>query len=78
MSVQMKGYPTTVELKQEIFGYATHRIFKVTKDEALSISKEFKLPRDFKKLADEAEVEFYYLNRGHGKQHIIFWLPLSK
>jgi hypothetical protein len=71
----VKGYPKTVELKSDVFGYAGSRIYPITKDDALSISKEFKLPTDFKKHYDEPEFQFYYLNRNHGEQHIIFWLP---
>ena len=71
----VKGYPKTVELKSDVFGYSGNRIFKVTKDEALSISKEFKLPTDFKEYGDDED--FYYMNCGHGKKHIIFWLPRS-
>jgi hypothetical protein len=71
-----KGYPKTVELKSDIFGYSGNRIFKVTKDEALLISREFKLPTDFKKYGDNED--FYYFNSGHGTFHAIFWLPRSE
>lgn len=70
-----KGYPKTVELKSYPFGYGGNRIFKITKDEALSISREFKLPTDFKSKWKESEVDFYYFNHAHGKLHAIFWLP---
>ncbi len=69
----VKGYPKTVELKSDVFGFAGNRIFKVTKDEALSISKEFDLPTDFKEYGDDED--FYYFNHGHGKFHAVFWLP---
>jgi len=69
-----KGYPKTVELKEDVFGYGGNRIHKVTKDEALSISKEFRLPTDFKAWGED-EFDFYYFNSGHGKFHAIFFLP---
>jgi hypothetical protein len=71
----LKGYPKTVEIESDLLNYGGNRIFKITKDEALLLSKEFKLPTDFKKNYDESEYDFYYLNHNHGEKHIVFWLP---
>jgi hypothetical protein len=71
----VKGYPKTVELKSDLLNYGENRIFKITKEEALSLSKEFKLPTNFKKFYDESEFDFYYLNHRQGERHIILWLP---
>jgi hypothetical protein len=58
-----KGYPKTVELKSDLLNYSANRIFKVSKDEALSISKEFKLPTNFKDSYNDSEFDFYFAKR---------------
>jgi len=73
-------YPKSVDVqsKHDLCGYGSNRVYKLSKDEALRISKEFELPTDFRKSHDETEYDFYYLNHGHGKQHLVFFLEKQK
>jgi hypothetical protein len=74
-----QGYPKSVDIKKrhDLCGYGSNRIYRVTKDEAVAISREFKFPTDFQKTYHETAVDFYYFNNGHGEFHAIFFLPRS-
>ena len=75
-----KGYPKSVDVskKRELSGRGSNRIYEISKDEAVAISKEFKFPTDFQESYEETEHDFYYLNYGHGKFHAVFFLPKKK
>jgi len=77
ISISKLGYPKSVDIKsrRDLHGYSVNRIYKITKAEAVLISREFKLPTDFGKYKDDDEYDFYYLNQAGGEQHIVFWLP---
>jgi hypothetical protein len=75
------GYPKTVELpKADLLKWSVNRIYKVTKEDAISISKEFRLPTDFQSTRDESESEFdfYYFHHDNGEFRAIFFLPRPK
>jgi hypothetical protein len=77
-----KGYPTTLgtrlEMKTDLLDWGVNRIYKVSKDDAILISKEFGLSTNFKSTRDESEFDFYYFNHANGEFHAIFSLPRSK
>jgi len=80
MKNKIKKFPESVIVntssRPDLHGYGVNRIYRITKDEAILISREFKLPTDFKKRNwdNEADYNFYYLNHAYGEKHIVYWL----
>jgi hypothetical protein len=67
-------YPESVKLGQDVNDYGKERVYRVTREDATKIAKEF--PKSFRfkpPFAPETEGEqLFYMNVNHGAQHIIF------
>jgi hypothetical protein len=72
-------HPKSVKLGPDVNGYGAERVYRVTREEANKIAKEF--PKSFRfkpPFAPETEGEqLFYVNVGHGEQHIIFAVKKS-
>ena len=70
----MQIYPKSVNLGPDLNGYGGVRIYRVTREQANQIAKEF--PKSFPAkppFVEETEGEqLFYMNVSHGKQHFIF------
>lgn len=72
------GYPTgldTTSSADQVFGHGGVRIYKVTRQLAESIHKEFRKKFVYDLASDADGVRWFYMNVNHGEQHFIFSLP---
>jgi hypothetical protein len=65
-------YPKDVRKYKQVYGHGGIRIYRVSRDEAKQIKKEF--PADFRFSLPKGGFLFY-MNINRGERHVIFSLP---